>query len=133
LVGVVVTTMMMMMVVLFVLCLALALVWCVAAPCWTGVLAGSLGGGVMSALHSSEGVYVSVYGHLRTFAGTRSIVGYRIIVVEDFNQITYHNLHAIQVHLYHTKGAPPAAAADNTMATASSSSAYTGGLYPPSE
>eukprot|EP00013_Stygamoeba_regulata_P005149 CAMPEP_0177640282 /NCGR_PEP_ID=MMETSP0447-20121125/6462_1 /TAXON_ID=0 /ORGANISM="Stygamoeba regulata, Strain BSH-02190019" /LENGTH=329 /DNA_ID=CAMNT_0019142347 /DNA_START=27 /DNA_END=1016 /DNA_ORIENTATION=+ len=78
-----------------------------------------------------EGMYVSVFGHLRTFAGTRNIVGYRIIIVEDFNQITYHGLQAVQVHLQRTKGAPPASSAVLPMATSSTTSAYTGGYGAP--
>jgi len=51
-----------------------------------------------------EGIYVRVIGHLRSFHNKRSIVAFRIIPVTDFNELTYHFLESIYVHLYNLKG-----------------------------
>ena len=53
--------------------------------------------------------YVRVCGHMRGMEGKQSVVAFRIKVVTDFNEITYHNLQCIFQHLHLTKGvAPPA-------------------------
>jgi len=54
-----------------------------------------------------EGVYVRVIGNLRSFNNQRSVGAFRIQLVEDFNEITYHFLEVIQVHLHNTRGPLP--------------------------
>jgi len=51
-----------------------------------------------------KGTYVRVYGHLRSFQGQRNIVAFTIRPVTDFNEVTYHLLETIFVHLGKTKG-----------------------------
>jgi len=51
-----------------------------------------------------EGAYVRIVGHLRSFHNKRSIVGFKIIPITDFNELTYHFLEAIYVHLYNARG-----------------------------
>jgi replication factor A2 len=52
-----------------------------------------------------EGIYVRVIGNLRTVVkGRRSLVAFRLIRVEDFNEISYHHLECIYAHLYFLHG-----------------------------
>jgi len=53
-----------------------------------------------------EGTYIRIIGHLRTFQLFRTILAIRIhpINFSKFNEITYHFLEVIYVHLYHTNG-----------------------------
>jgi len=51
-----------------------------------------------------EGVYVRVVGHLRAFQAKRSVMAFRIQAIDDWNEITFHLLEAIHVHLYNTRG-----------------------------
>jgi len=53
-----------------------------------------------------EGTYVRVIGHLRSFSNRKSVIAFRVIPVENFNEITYHHLEAIHVHLLHKHGQP---------------------------
>lgn len=59
---------------------------------------------VRKTLEITEGMYVRVVGSLRAFGEKRSVVGYRLLPVHDFNEVTYHFLNAIHVHLVHTRG-----------------------------
>jgi replication factor A2 len=59
--------------------------------------------------------YVRVCGHMRGMDGKQSIVAFRIKVVTDFNEITYHNLQCIFQHLHLTKGAAPPASGPPMM------------------
>ena len=45
-----------------------------------------------------------IVGNLRSFQGQRSLVAFRVLPVADMNEITFHNLQAIYVHLVNTKG-----------------------------
>jgi len=58
-----------------------------------------------------EGTYVRVYGHMRNFQGKKNVVAFTVRPVTDYNEITYHLLETIFVHLHRTKGqagtAPP--------------------------
>ncbi len=86
------------------------------------------GTGAMDVLHHNEdsnelinnvaeewvvNAYVRVCGHMRSMDGKRSMTAFRIRLVKDFNEVTYHNLQCIFQHLHFTKGAaaPPGAAA----------------------
>jgi len=53
-----------------------------------------------------EGTYVRIIGHLRAFQGIRTIVKIVLNLInhDKFNEITYHFLEVIYVHLYNTKG-----------------------------
>jgi hypothetical protein len=51
-----------------------------------------------------EGMYVRVVGHLRSFANKRSVVAFRIQPITDSNEITYHYLETLYVHLGNTRG-----------------------------
>ncbi|KAH7293791.1 hypothetical protein KP509_28G042500 [Ceratopteris richardii] len=50
-----------------------------------------------------DGVYVRVHGHLRSFQGKRNIVAFSVRPVTDFNEVTYHFLECIFVHLHNSK------------------------------
>lgn len=43
----------------------------------------------------SVGEYVRVYGHIRVFQGTRSVIAFNLRPVTDFNEITYHFLEVV--------------------------------------
>eukprot|EP00850_Spirogloea_muscicola_P024361 SM000694S20651 [mRNA] locus=s694:113:1676:+ [translate_table: standard] len=45
------------------------------------------------------GAYVRVHGHLRVFQGRKYLVGFCVRSVTDFNEVTFHNLECIFVHL----------------------------------
>ena len=47
-----------------------------------------------------ENIYVRVYGHVRSFAGKRSIVAFRIYPLADMNELTAHMLEVIFAHAY---------------------------------
>jgi len=52
----------------------------------------------------SEGQYVRVIGLLRSFQNRRTIMAFRTLPVEDSNELTYHLLEVIYVHLYNLRG-----------------------------
>jgi hypothetical protein len=51
-----------------------------------------------------EGVYVRVIGELRAFQDQKSVTSNHIRPLDDFNEITYHILETIYVHVLHTHG-----------------------------
>lgn len=51
-----------------------------------------------------DSVYVKVIGNIRAFGTKRSIIGVDISPIQDFNQLAYHQLDVIYVHLYNTRG-----------------------------
>ena len=57
--------------------------------------------------------YVRVHGSLRSFQGKRSIFSFRVLPIQDPNEITYHALEAIYVQCYNTKG--PLVSFNNTQ------------------
>eukprot|EP00126_Sphaerothecum_destruens_P010021 Sdes_comp20657_c0_seq1m15957 len=52
-----------------------------------------------------EGIYVRVVGQMRTFMDKLSINSYSIRPIADMNEISFHMIEVIYVHLYNTKGA----------------------------
>jgi hypothetical protein len=56
-------------------------------------------------LSCRPGVYVRLVAYLQIFADAIQLNAVRMVPLEDFNEITYHNLEAIYIHLLHTKGA----------------------------
>ena len=50
-----------------------------------------------------ECVYVRVIGELRAFQDQKSVTGNHIKPLDDFNEITYHLLEVIHLHLLHTR------------------------------
>lgn len=55
-------------------------------------------------LHFRPGTYVRIIGGLRAFFNKRNILAFKIVRIEDFNEITFHFLECIYVHLFYTKG-----------------------------
>ena len=55
-------------------------------------------------LPTSVGSYVRVIGNLRSFMDTRSVLAFRVLPIERFDEVTYHFLDAMHVHLAVTKG-----------------------------
>jgi len=51
-----------------------------------------------------EGMYIRIFGSLSSFQGNKSITVYKIAVVKNFNEITFHHLDVIHMHLYMTRG-----------------------------
>lgn len=51
-----------------------------------------------------ENVYVRVIGNLKSFNNKRSVNATVVKPVKDLNEVQYHLLEAIRVHLYHTRG-----------------------------
>ncbi|KNC99698.1 uncharacterized protein SPPG_05079 [Spizellomyces punctatus DAOM BR117] len=52
----------------------------------------------------NEGSYVRITGHLRVFNSKRNITAFHIRAVDSADEIAFHNLQTIFVHLYLTKG-----------------------------
>ena len=53
-----------------------------------------------------EGIFVRVLGHIRTFSQQRSVVGFLVQPLKDFNEVTYHMVHVVHSQLPLQKGAP---------------------------
>ena len=53
-----------------------------------------------------EGIFVRVLGHIRTFSQQRSVVGFLVQPLKDFNEVTYHMVHVVHSQLALQKGAP---------------------------
>ena len=53
-----------------------------------------------------EGIFVRVLGHTRTFSQQRSVVGFLIQPLKDFNEITYHMVHVAHSQLALKKSTP---------------------------
>ena len=47
-----------------------------------------------------ENIYVRVHGHVRAFAGKRSVVAFRVAPIADMNELTTHMLEVIYAHAY---------------------------------
>jgi len=62
-----------------------------------------------------EGMYIRIFGNFSTFQGNKSITVYKISVVKNFNEITFHHLDVVHTHLYMTRGSIQNA--DTTMAS----------------
>ena len=50
-----------------------------------------------------EGFYVRVVGHLRSFTDTRSVIAFKLMDVPDLNELTYHFLEVLSIHLQSTR------------------------------
>ena len=53
-----------------------------------------------------EGIFVRVLSHIRTFSQMRSVVGFLVQPLKDFNEVTYHMVHVVHSQLALQKGAP---------------------------
>ena len=53
-----------------------------------------------------EGTFVRVLGHIRTFSQQRSVVGFLVQPLKDFNEVTYHMVHVVHSQLALQEGAP---------------------------
>lgn len=51
-----------------------------------------------------ENIYVRVHGHVRAFAGKRSVVAFRVTPIADMNELTTHMLEVIYSHAYLVRG-----------------------------
>lgn len=52
-----------------------------------------------------EHTYVRVIGNYRSFRGSFNVIGFTLIPITDFNEITFHMLQVISCHLKNTKAA----------------------------
>eukprot|EP00249_Psilotum_nudum_P036570 c8027_g1_i1 orf=121-1023(+) len=50
-----------------------------------------------------NGAYVRVHGHLRSFQGRRNVVAFSVRPITDFNEITFHFIECVFVHLSNLK------------------------------
>lgn len=57
----------------------------------------------------AEEQYVRVWGRLKSFSNKRHVGAHVIKPIRDFNEVNYHLLEATYVHLFFTRGGPPAA------------------------
>jgi replication factor A2 len=65
--------------------------------------------------------YVRVYGHLRNWQNSLNVVAFRIMRLESHNELTFHLLEVIRVHLFNTKGPlPPVTQLDTQAAVVTS-------------
>ena len=69
-----------------------------------------------------EGFYVRVVGHLRSFTDSRSVIAFKLLEVPDLNELTYHFLEVLSIHLQNTRSGPPAAEQSSFTPYASESS-----------
>jgi len=58
-------------------------------------------------LKHRENCYVKIFTNPRDFEGRRELLIYEIKLITDLNEITYHELDVILVHLQQTKGPVP--------------------------
>jgi len=69
-----------------------------------------------------EGTYIRVIGNIKEFSGKRQISAFNVRPVEDFNEVTYHGLESIFVHLRSEKdSSADTKTADVPMVTGQSS------------
>ncbi|TGZ83158.1 replication protein A, subunit RPA32 [Ascodesmis nigricans] len=61
-------------------------------------------GGDNNTAQSLMGQYVRVIGHLKTHNNKRHISAFAILPVKDYNEVQYHLLEAVYIHLYLTRG-----------------------------
>ncbi|PIA26188.1 hypothetical protein AQUCO_09600030v1 [Aquilegia coerulea] len=50
-----------------------------------------------------EGMYVRMYGHLRGFHGQEKMVAFSVRPITNFNEVSYHFIECVYVHVYNTK------------------------------
>lgn len=82
------------------------------------------------------GQYVRVYGHLRSFQGSRSVIAFNIRPVTDFNEITFHFLEVVYCNAHnaskaHAASAAAGAAPTDSYAAGTAANTYGGGAYAP--
>ncbi|XP_041359502.1 replication protein A 32 kDa subunit-like [Gigantopelta aegis] len=75
-----------------------------------------------------ENTYVRVCGHVRSFAGKRSVVAFRIMPITDMNELTCHLLEVIQAHI--TLSAPQQSLNSDSGPTRMDTNVNTGGTIP---
>lgn len=81
---------------------------------WTDADSGDMHADKRSLI--SEMSYVRVVGKIRNFQSQKQIVAFDVRPVKDFNEVTYHLIHSIQVHLAHTTQLPAAVPSANANA-----------------
>lgn len=99
--------------------------------------AAAAGGGDQGESAISVGMYVRVYGDLRSFQGSLIIISTRILLIQDYNEITYNLLLSITAHLNNTRGPIPqltvgadgSAAIGNGAAAAAVAAGGAGSIY----
>lgn len=62
-----------------------------------------------------EGTYVRVIGNIRSLNGNLAIVGFTLLPITDFNELTFHQLEVIKTHLSNTRGPADGSAATMGM------------------
>lgn len=50
-----------------------------------------------------DGMYVRVYANLKGFQGKRQLIAFAVRPLTDFNELSYHFLECMYVHMYNTK------------------------------
>lgn len=78
----------------------------------------------MAEVHN--GAYVCVHGHLRSFQNKKLVNAFSVRPVTDFNEVTFHSLECIFVHLYNMKVQGGA-----TQPNSASPAARVGSMGPP--
>lgn len=74
-----------------------------------------------------ENTYVRVIGHVRAFQGKRNLVAFKLLPIEDMNELTSHMLEVIKAHIMLSRGQMGGA---QTSAAAGSSTSMGGdGMY----
>eukprot|EP00698_Gefionella_okellyi_P003050 TRINITY_DN12870_c0_g1_i1.p1 TRINITY_DN12870_c0_g1~~TRINITY_DN12870_c0_g1_i1.p1 ORF type:complete len:306 (-),score=64.34 TRINITY_DN12870_c0_g1_i1:50-886(-) len=58
-----------------------------------------------------EGIYLRIFGSIKSWKGEKQVGAFRYTRIEDYNEITFHLLECIQVHLQHTQPKLKAASA----------------------
>jgi len=69
-----------------------------------------------------QGAYVRVVGNIRLLDSHLTVVGFKLVPVTDFNEVTFHMLEVIHSHLVNTKGKQGGSSSSSSQRTSFSSS-----------
>jgi len=89
---------------------------------WTDAESGDVHADKRSLIR--EQTYVRVVGKIRNFQNQKQIVAFDVRPVKDFNEVTYHLIHCIQVHLANTTEQSPAKGAGGESSHANQAFGY---------
>ena len=75
---------------------------------WVDAERGADGDGSDPAGQFAPDQHVRIWGRLKVFNGKKHVGAHFMRAVDDYNEVSYHLVEAAYVHLYITKGPPPA-------------------------
>lgn len=69
-----------------------------------------------------EGLYVRVFGNIRSFADERNVIAFKLVEVPDLNELVYHQLEVLSIHVASKQEQGSLVVAQSTAGSSSSSS-----------